>query len=154
MPKKLRLIVIVICLFSSARVCAETIRLKSGREFEGKIVERTDSYLKLETAERVVKINLKDVDTGEPGQPRRNFAEGVAIEVFLADWCPYCRSLEEFLQANNIEYKRTNIEQNLKDKIRMKKLGGDGGVPFTVVGSYTVRGYDPARIIELIKLQK
>ena len=144
----------IVCIMVPGMINAETIRLKTGREFEGEVVERANSYFKLKTAEGVVKINLKDIDTGEPGPPKRNFAEGVAIEVFLVDWCPYCKSLEEFLQANNIEYKRTNIEKNLKDKIRMKKFGSDGGVPFTVVGSYTVSGYDPSRIIDLIKLQK
>ena len=58
------LFLLTLCFVNSV-ASAETIRLKNGKEYEGQIVEKTDDYLKLQTATDLVKIpwNMMDSDS-------------------------------------------------------------------------------------------
>jgi len=63
---------------------AETIYLKSGVAFEGSIIEKTDSFIKLDTGKRILIIKLNDIertlsDTPEP-TPSIKTPEAVIIE--------------------------------------------------------------------------
>lgn len=68
-----------------------------------------------------------------------------SLEVFVADWCGYCKALEKDLKKEGIAYTRYNVETSAKGKRMWKKLGG--GVPFSRVnGSQIIRGYALAKI--------
>jgi glutaredoxin len=74
-------------------------------------------------------------------------AERPKVEVFVTDWCPYCQRLEAFLQKNQVEYVRYNVEQDEKAAAQHDRMtGGQGGIPVTRVGTHVVQGYRPELI--------
>lgn len=89
------------------------------------------------------------------GEWRSAKAEGklgpvhVAVEIFVTSWCPYCKKLEHFLQENDIEYTRYDIEKEAAGASLYKQLGG-GGVPLMKIGSTVLRGFDEAEIEETL----
>jgi tetratricopeptide (TPR) repeat protein len=54
MNKKLSIILLLMFLFISSSVFAETIVLKSGQTQEGKVIEKTDKYVKIQVQNGVV----------------------------------------------------------------------------------------------------
>ncbi len=67
------------------------------------------------------------------------------VEVFVTDWCPYCRSLEAFLKAEKITYVRHDIEKSAKGRMMYEELGG-GGIPLTRIGTKVFHGFDESGI--------
>ena len=76
--------------------------------------------------------------------------QAAKVEIFVTSWCPYCRKLEAFLERNQIEYTRYDVEADTKGAEIFEELGGSG-VPVTRVGNEVIHGYDPERIIAAIK---
>ena len=75
------------------------------------------------------------------------------VEIYVTEWCPYCRRLEGFLKANGVAYKRYDIEKDGKDaRRRYVELGG-GGVPIIKVGSTVMRGLDEGALRRELKLK-
>jgi glutaredoxin len=68
-----------------------------------------------------------------------------AVAIYVTEWCPYCRRLEEFLKTNKIRYTRYDIEKSAIGRKRHIELGG-GGVPVVVVGKQVIRGFDERAI--------
>ena len=82
------------------------------------------------------KKNLYDSSSG----PKKNYSTSKSLEIFVADWCGYCRALEKDLKAEGIPFRKFNVETSAKGKQMWKKLGG--GVPFSRVGGkQIIRGY-------------
>jgi glutaredoxin len=75
------------------------------------------------------------------------------VQILVADWCPYCRKLEDFLNSNGIRYDRLDIERNVKAAMLYQQLG-QGGVPIVKIGSDIIRGYDPGAILRALKKHK
>jgi len=71
------------------------------------------------------------------------------VEVFVTDWCPYCRQLEDFLRENRVQYVRYNVEQDENAAREHRKLS-DGGIPVTRIGTQVVLGFRPKLIAELL----
>jgi len=72
------------------------------------------------------------------------------VEIFVTEWCPYCRKLEAFLKKNRIKYTKYDVEKSALGKQKFAKIGGSG-IPVTKVGDRIIRGYDPERILQLIR---
>ncbi len=62
------LFAIFLCSLFVSGVFAEVVKLKSGRQIQGKIIERTDSYIKVEVAGVVLTYFLDDISAIEPAQ--------------------------------------------------------------------------------------
>ncbi len=69
-----------------------------------------------------------------------------SVEIFVTEWCPYCKQLESFLQEKRISYKRYDIERDKVGKKLHSELGG-GGVPVVRIGSKVLRGFTPEAIL-------
>jgi len=81
--------------------------------------------------------------------PKKTSVRSKKVEIFITDWCPYCRKLEKFLRPNKIKYKRYDIEKNSKGRKKYDRLG-KGGVPIIKIGDQVIRGYDPEAILRAI----
>lgn len=64
------------------------------------------------------------------------------VEIFITDWCGYCKQAMSYMKSNNITYVAFNIEKDPTAKQRYKELGGRG-VPLLVIGSNTMSGFSP-----------
>lgn len=72
------------------------------------------------------------------------------ISLFVTDWCPLCRALEEELHAKGISFVSADIEKD-RDAFHLytSLVGGpSGGVPLTVVGERIVLGMRTAEILK------
>lgn len=86
-------------------------------------------------------------------------AAPASVELYVAEWCHFCKQLEDFLKKEHISYARYDIEKSRKGMATYRKLGG-GGVPVTIVkaqpgaGEQIVRGYRPQEILALIRKKR
>jgi len=106
-----------------------------------------------EQAKPLPKINresgIRFVGTPEVPPPPRAAGAGKSVEVFVTNWCPYCRQLEASLKANQVTYVRYDIEQNPEGERKHRALGG-GGIPVTKVGDVVIRGNNPQAILRAL----
>lgn len=83
-----------------------------------------------DTVEEVRGASRQGRAAGARAQGQREFPR---VEVYLTDWCPYCRKLEAFLKQNRVPYVRKNIEASDQFSREYERLGG-GGIPLTRIG--------------------
>ncbi len=67
------------------------------------------------------------------------------VEIFVTSGCPYCQKLINFLNSNNITFRKYDIENESYGKQLYAQIGGQG-VPVTKIGSRVISGYDPDAI--------
>ena len=68
-------------------------------------------------------------------------AAGVKVELYVTDWCPYCKKAINFFTSKGITPQIFNIE---KDPIALKRknlLDPEPGVPFAVIDGTPVHGF-------------
>jgi glutaredoxin len=83
------------------------------------------------------------------GETRRPLGQKVVVaekptamvEIYIADWCPYCAQAIKFLKANNIQYVAYNIEKDSRAAERKKELSGRKGVPFAIINGKKIYGF-------------
>jgi glutaredoxin len=84
-------------------------------------------------------------DSGEPGfkaeSPMQQL-EALDLQVFSATWCPDCRRLEAWLEANGVAHAKVDIETVPGAAERLEAETGKRAIPFILVNGKTwVRGY-------------
>jgi glutaredoxin len=68
--------------------------------------------------------------------------QNTVLEVYTADWCPDCRLLDTWLEANFIAYTKVNIEIVEGAAEKLESETGKRAIPFILVnGKHWVRGY-------------
>ena len=67
------------------------------------------------------------------------------VELYVTDWCGYCKRAEKHLQSKGISYVAYDIEKDSAARQRHKELGGRG-VPLIIVGSHKISGFSPDTI--------
>ena len=70
------------------------------------------------------------------------------VILYATAWCPYCDKTRALLRENNIDYFEYDIEKSQKGKQQHRELGGSG-IPVLLINGEVVKGYAPARILEL-----
>ena len=84
------------------------------------------------------------------GAPRVR-AEPAEIDIYVTDWCPYCRRLEAFLKQHDIEYGRYDIEKSDVGQRAYERMGR-GGVPIVVIDGEIIRGFQKVEIAKALGL--
>jgi len=62
------------------------------------------------------------------------------VEMYVTDWCGYCRKAERYMNSKGISYVAYDIEKDSAAKQRHKELGGRG-VPLIIIGSNKMSGF-------------
>lgn len=75
-------------------------------------------------------------------RPKENSTE---VVIYTAEWCPYCRKLRAYLDAEDIPFTEYDVEKSLSGGMGFWALRGTG-VPVSAVGPDIVYGYDIAKI--------
>ena len=73
------------------------------------------------------------------------------VEIFVTEWCPHCKRLERFLQSNNIEFTKYDVERDTVGQSKLSAIGGRG-VPVVTVGDEVVMGFNEPRLKQLLGL--
>jgi glutaredoxin-like YruB-family protein len=82
-----------------------------------------------------------DKKTFQPEPPKKARFSGT-VEIYVTDWCGYCKQAQEYMKSNGIAYVAYNIEKDSAAKQRHKELGGRG-VPLIIIGSNKMSGFSP-----------
>lgn len=62
------------------------------------------------------------------------------VEIYVTDWCGYCKQALSYMSSNGIPFVAYNIEKDSNAKQRHKELGGRG-VPLIIIGSNKMSGF-------------
>lgn len=65
------------------------------------------------------------------------------VEIYTTSWCVACKKAKSWLRSNGIRYTEFDVEKSRDAALRMRRLGGGGGVPFTVINGDTISGFSP-----------
>jgi len=64
------------------------------------------------------------------------------VEMYVTDWCGYCKKAESYMSSKGIPYVTYDIEKDSSAKRRHRELGGRG-VPLIIIGSNRMSGFSP-----------
>jgi len=68
------------------------------------------------------------------------------VDLYITNWCPYCKKAMAFLRENNIAFTAYDIEQDFDAAERKKTLDPDyGGIPLAVINGATIRGFSAGK---------
>jgi len=73
--------------------------------------------------------------------PRKERFTGT-VEMYVTDWCGYCKKAQSYMNSRGIPYVAYDIEKDSAAKQRHKELGGRG-VPLIIIGSNRMSGFSP-----------
>jgi glutaredoxin-like YruB-family protein len=64
------------------------------------------------------------------------------VEMYVTDWCGYCKKAQSYMKAKGISYVAYDIEKDSSARQRHKELGGRG-VPLIIIGAHRMSGFSP-----------
>ncbi|WP_392455903.1 glutaredoxin family protein [Chryseomicrobium aureum] len=73
------------------------------------------------------------------------------VTVYSTTTCPYCDMMKNFLDQQNIPYTNVDVQKDPAAANRLVETTGQMGVPQTNVNGQWVLGFDPNRVMELLK---
>ncbi|KAB0667237.1 DUF4124 domain-containing protein [Oryzomonas japonica] len=74
-----------------------------------------------------------------PAPPKKENFSGT-VELYVTDWCGYCKKAQAYLKGRGIPYVAYDIEKDGTAHKRYKELGGRG-VPLIIIGSNKMNGF-------------
>jgi glutaredoxin len=83
----------------------------------------------------------------EPVGGHSGLDDGVFL--YYATWCGYCRKAKAHLDERGVEYDLRNVDQPVI-MAELESETGSGSIPVVDVGGQLIRGYDPAKMDQLI----
>lgn len=72
--------------------------------------------------------------------PSRKTRFSGTVEIYVTDWCGYCKQALAYLKSHDIPFVAYNIEKDSAAKQRHKELGARG-VPLIIIGANRMSGF-------------
>ena len=72
------------------------------------------------------------------------------LELFVLETCPYCIKVMDFLNKENMQYKKIDIS-NKESEESLIQIGGKRQVPFLIDTERNIQMYESKDIIEYLK---
>lgn len=129
MNKKISIILSLMFLFISSSIFAETIMLKSGKTVEGKILDKTDKYIKVDTEGIPITYYLEDIESIDGKTVAKQSSSEQAPILSTAN------NAEDYFNNAIAQDKQGNLEQAISNYTKSIELNPNGGV-----GAYYNRG--------------
>ncbi len=76
------------------------------------------------------------------------------VKVYTTKSCPFCVTLKDFLQNNNIEFESFDVSEDLEARKEMIEKSGQMGVPVMDINGQVVVGFDKRKIVELLGIKE
>jgi glutaredoxin 3 len=73
------------------------------------------------------------------------------ITVYTTNSCPYCVMMKNFLSNNGLPFKEVNVQQDQAAANRLVATTGQLGVPQTEINGHWIIGFDPDKVMSLLK---
>jgi glutaredoxin-like YruB-family protein len=80
----------------------------------------------------------------------RAFAPEPEVVVYTTSWCGWCRRTLAWLDAQGVRYRNKDIEADDRHRDELLRKTGRTSIPVVEIDGELVRGYDPARMQELL----
>jgi glutaredoxin-like YruB-family protein len=74
--------------------------------------------------------------------PAKKASFNGTVELYVTEWCGYCKKAQSYLQSKGVPYVAYDIEKDSAARQRHKELGGRG-VPLIIIGANKVSGFSP-----------
>jgi glutaredoxin-like YruB-family protein len=84
----------------------------------------------------------RSVATVSKPEPSKNERFNGTVEMYVTDWCGYCKKAAAYMRNRNIPFVAYDIEKDSGAKQRHKELGGRG-VPLIIIGNNRMSGFSP-----------
>lgn len=114
---------------------------KSRKAAKVKIYNDSDSTptpaRQTEPAARTVK--MADAPPQPPTTAKKERFSGT-VEIYVTEWCGYCKQAQRYMKNNGISYVAYDIEKDSAANKRHKELGGRG-VPLIIIGPNKMSGF-------------
>ena len=97
--------------------------------------------------------NDGSLSVAKPVQPKIKFKPGSEVvevkqtkrhpevEIYITNWCRYCRKAIAFLNAQGVPYKAYDIEKDKEAAKRKMAVAERGVVPFAVINGKNIMGF-------------
>lgn len=72
------------------------------------------------------------------------------LELFVLETCPYCKKVMDFLDKENMKYRKIDIT-NKESEDSLIQIGGKRQVPFLVDSERNIQMYESDDIVEYLK---
>ena len=72
------------------------------------------------------------------------------LELFVLETCPYCKKVIDFLDKENMKYRKIDIT-NKESEDSLIQIGGKRQVPFLVDSERNIQMYESDDIVEYLK---
>ena len=87
--------------------------------------------------------SVKGTASPSPQPPvSRNERFSGTVELYVTEWCGYCKKARSYLDSRGIPYVSYDIEKDSSARQRHKELGGRG-VPLIIIGPNKMFGFSP-----------
>lgn len=73
------------------------------------------------------------------------------ITVYTTNTCPYCVMMKNFLKDQGLPFKEVNVQIDQIAADRLVAATGQLGVPQTEINGQWVLGFDPEKVMNLVK---
>ena len=74
--------------------------------------------------------------------PTKNERFSGTVEIYVTEWCGYCKKAKAYMKSRNIPFVAYDIEKDSSASRRHAELGG-GGVPLIIIGDHKMSGFSP-----------
>ena len=91
--------------------------------------------------------NNEQANSGELDNNREKFRnvrdayKGASVEIFVTNWCKYCKKAKQYLRSQGISFREYNIERDRSAARRKNQLSPHSGVPLAVINGRLVEGF-------------
>ena len=76
-----------------------------------------------------------------------------SVDIYITQWCPYCKKAMAYLRSKKISFTPYDIEQSQYAKLKKQKLApGYTGVPLTVINGKILKGFSADRFDKALSL--
>lgn len=70
------------------------------------------------------------------------------IEIYYADWCPFCRRAKALLDQKNVQYTLHDVDQGDTKQNMIARTGGKTSVPQIFIDDQLIGGCDDIYALE------
>ncbi|HXE97706.1 MAG TPA: glutaredoxin domain-containing protein [Dongiaceae bacterium] len=75
------------------------------------------------------------------------------VEIYVTDWCGYCRRAQSYMKGKGIPYVAYDIEKDAAAMQRYKEMGGHG-VPLIIIGSNRMSGFSQGTLEHYLDISR
>lgn len=75
------------------------------------------------------------------------------IDLYVTDWCGYCKRAEAFFSGRGLSFNRFDVEKDPLAAARREKFPGRG-VPYAVINGTGILGYSETEYLQALRSKK